>query len=1047
MSHTLYIVTGMHRSGTSLVARMLEVYGITIPGELVGPAPDNEKGFFEDKAIVSLNDELLRALDLRWDSLHGFFLKPSEFSHPRFSPFKKRAEELIRARVSLDEDWAFKDPRISRLGGFWLPLLSAANIDYKFVIAVRDPTEVVGSLQKRNAFGHLKSLYLWLFYYLDLLDASRDCERIVLHYDQVVLNPREMLGLVSSFFLEPGKLIEAGAVAEFSDEFVSDKLRHHEGMASSQRLAWVESLYQLFLEEVSAPGVFSPGARLDALIQSVRGSTVLLDLLALASQTEQNKDRLYEEQRVELTTIVEDQRSDITEFKAYQSKLERDLKEQVNWSEKLAADIKTVNSETKAQIEALHSELSQVQSSRTLESLTHEKLKQELDSLAEATEKEARRLWEIIEKYRLEVERLEGSISWRVTHPFRVVSRAVRRTPELLWLGIKKSLSWLVFLLPPFLRHRIVKVVERGRLVLSGEVDNHSIRASHEEIISQRSKLLCPKPVLDHDALPEMDISIVTFNSEKWIDQFALSVRAQDYPLGKICLTIVDNGSNDDTVDKLRTADFGDLKQFQVIESSNGGYGTGHNQAIAAGTNELVLVTNIDLEFRGDSLTRAISFAVQDEPDVGSWELRQAPYEHPKFYDPVTLQTAWSSHACIVIRREAFESVGGYEERIFMYGEDVELSYRLRSSGCRLRYLPSAVVDHYTYQEPGEVKLLQYEGSTLANAYIRMRYGSLADVLGVLPLYSRLAAGSSGVADNLDVVKRNGVKIARNASYFLRKRSETGRFSFRGWDYDIVRDGAFYESGFLPVKRPKISVVTRTYNGRHRLLVQCLQSVAHQTYTNIEHVIVEDGGNSLATTVEEFRDAYPESNIVYSPLDKVGRCHAGNSGLEMATGEYLMFLDDDDLLFCDHVEVCLAELCSNDDLGAVYALAWEVETEFDEAGGYEEMSHGIPASLRQEFDREVLLHHNYIPIQSIVFRRSLYDELGGFDPELENLEDWNLWVRYAARQDFKMIEKTTSMYRTPWDLGEKARRQSILDEYLPVAKAKNQASMEEGSSF
>ena len=78
-----------------------------------------------------------------------------------------------------------------------------------------------------------------------------------------------------------------------------------------------------------------------------------------------------------------------------------------------------------------------------------------------------------------------------------------------------------------------------------------------------------------------------------------------------------------------------------------------------------------------------------------------------------------------------------------------------------------------------------------------------------------------------------------------------------------------------------------------------------------------------------------------------------------------------------------------------------------------------------------------LPIQAILFKRSLYEDLGGFDPELENLEDWNLWVRYSATTQFKLIPKTTSMYRTPWDIDEKSRRQVILDQYLPIAQAKN----------
>ena len=151
-----------------------------------------------------------------------------------------------------------------------------------------------------------------------------------------------------------------------------------------------------------------------------------------------------------------------------------------------------------------------------------------------------------------------------------------------------------------------------------------------------------------------------------------------------------------------------------------------------------------------------------------------------------------------------------------------------------------------------------------------------------------------------------------------------------------------------------------------------------------------------------------------------------------------MILDDDDLLFCDHAEVCASELLADSSLSAVYSLAWEVATEFDN-NHYEEKSHGTPDIFRQEFDRDILSHHNFIPIQSLLFKRSLFEQHGGFDPELDNLEDWNLWFRYSRTAEFKLIPKTTSMFRTPWDLGERSRRQSVLDSYLQVAREKNRA--------
>lgn len=103
------------------------------------------------------------------------------------------------------------------------------------------------------------------------------------------------------------------------------------------------------------------------------------------------------------------------------------------------------------------------------------------------------------------------------------------------------------------------------------------------------------------------------------------------------------------------------------------------------------------------------------------------------------------------------------------------------------------------------------------------------------------------------------------------------------------------------------------------------------------------------------------------------------------------------------------------------------------------MSHSTSDVLRQEFDRDVLKHHNYISIQSIVFKRALYQQHGGFDEALDNLEDWNLWVKYSSSATFKLINKTTSMFRTPWSVVEKSERQQILDAYYEKAVAKNNA--------
>jgi hypothetical protein len=138
------------------------------------------------------------------------------------------------------------------------------------------------------------------------------------------------------------------------------------------------------------------------------------------------------------------------------------------------------------------------------------------------------------------------------------------------------------------------------------------------------------------------------------------------------------------------------------------------------------------------------------------------------------------------------------------------------------------------------------------------------------------------------------------------------------------------------------------------------------------------------------------------------------------------FLDDDDLFFADHVEV-LVEAARRANVAGAYALAWETQTKFLDRSHarYEEVMHHT--RHRQRFDRLTLWHHNYLPIQSVLFHRRLSERHGGFEEDMDQLEDWNLWTRFTLEDDFVLVEKTTSKYRVPAETHVAAERQAALD--------------------
>ncbi|MHC5717716.1 MAG: glycosyltransferase [Nostoc sp.] len=322
-----------------------------------------------------------------------------------------------------------------------------------------------------------------------------------------------------------------------------------------------------------------------------------------------------------------------------------------------------------------------------------------------------------------------------------------------------------------------------------------------------------------HLPLPLIDISLVTYNSAEWVDNFFRSLLEQSYPTKLINVLLTDNRSTDNTVNlcSLISKKYSDyFHSFQIFERPNLGFGCGHNFNLLKSDSPYFLVSNVDLEFERDAILEAVTTATTDDKYVASWEFRQKPFEHPKYYNPVTLETYWSSNACILFRRYALEKVRGYEEKIFLYGEDVELSYRLRDNGFRIKYCPSSVCWHYTYEYPNQVKRLQFLGSTVANSYIRLRYGSWKEIAVIPLMYLRLWLLPPCISKQRIGLLKNIWRILQNSLYFLitRKRSNE-LFPINKWDYGFIRDGAFYryqKKNYSSL--PLVSVVIRTYKGR-----------------------------------------------------------------------------------------------------------------------------------------------------------------------------------------------------------------------------------------
>lgn len=220
------------------------------------------------------------------------------------------------------------------------------------------------------------------------------------------------------------------------------------------------------------------------------------------------------------------------------------------------------------------------------------------------------------------------------------------------------------------------------------------------------------------------------------------------------------------------------------------------------------------------------------------------------------------------------------------------------------------------------------------------------------------------------------------------------------------------------------TVLIRAYR-RADTLDRALTCLEHQTHRGFDVVVAEDGETPVCADVVRAHEK--ALALTYLPLGRsAGRSAAANAAMAEAKGPWLVFLDDDDYFFADHLEALAQTICANPECSMAASAAVEAAAAADTAE-YDESA--LENRVLREFSMVRQCMDNAFAIQSVAFRKELFEQLGGMDESLDALEDWDLWTRYLTRARIALCGKATSLYHTPQDFCDRMDRVARMDEW------------------
>jgi GT2 family glycosyltransferase/glycosyltransferase involved in cell wall biosynthesis len=673
-TQTAICIAGAHRSGTSMLTRLLHVCGLYLgpKHELMPAQADNPDGFWEHLGFVALNDELLNELGGAWD------LPPKSdetFEHARLDPLRMKARLLIE-RFNSAGLWGWKDPRNSLTLPFWQDLLPGM----KTLIMVRNPLEVAHSMKERNGTSYSFGVRLWEIYNRRLIEAAGKQERLITHYDLFFENAEAELRRIAHFTGLPDSELQKAAA------LVTKRRRHThftiEHLIDAHVAPEVIELYRALVTESSAErqnkrtAVTPDQAAKSHESDLLPGAVTRLN--AFVPERIAQIEHLYQEFLAQAEARHKAQVEELSEHLARQNA-------SITETNQLLRDKSISLAESEARAEELRKHL-------RLQLKAAEKLCRFLDEADEAAD------------------RLHSSARWQIANPIAALKAkfSPRRSRALLGYGhLERILS--VYRKWRSTHPEVAAIDDQIQALISGAVSAALHRAAPVEPPMPTRPIEFPV----HEQV-EISIIIPVFDQFRFTQACLASLQEHQ---GAECfeVIVVDDCSTDATAETVPRIP----GVVYLRNETNSGFITSCNRGAEAARGEYLVFLNNDALVRPGWLT-ALLDTFAEEPRAGivgskllypDGRLQEAGgiiwrdatgWNYGKFDDPdkpeynYLREVDYCSAAALMIPKSLFASVGGFDSRYApAYYEDTDLAFKVRGAGYKVLYQSLSEVVHY----------------------------------------------------------------------------------------------------------------------------------------------------------------------------------------------------------------------------------------------------------------------------------------------------------------------------------------------------------------